>query len=262
MADHPKSTGRESLDSIDPHTVATLIRTFAWSPIVWAGGVRRAAEFKCALWCALDFDSGTYSLSECLDEVTQAGLTHVLGTTKSHGLAKDGAPACDRFRLLLKFDHVITDRSEYERAMRAAMAVFPGSDKSCKDAARFFFPCTEIVSADEGHAFWPVEDVAVTPPREVAAAPPRPVSVPSPQPQRRQSAPRYNRLVQNFLCEGAYETGQRHERIKRIIPGLFDAGHGESETIEIILARTNKPADEVRSLVRWWREHWQEKAPR
>jgi hypothetical protein len=169
MRDHPKTTGREQLNTFDPHVVAKLVREFAWSPIVWAGGVRKSDCFAAALWCALDFDDGVYTLADACDDVASAGLTHVIGTTKSHGKAKDNAPACDRFRLLLRFDRVVDSRALYERAMRAAMQDFNGADKSCKDAARFFFPCMEIVSAAKGFGYWPIDDDE-TPP---GPAPPR-----------------------------------------------------------------------------------------
>lgn len=160
MKDHPRTTGREQLNTFDPHIVAKLICEFAWSPIVWVGGARKADAFASAFWCALDFDDGSYTLAQACDDVTQAGLAHVIGTTKSHGMPKGDAPACDRFRMLLRFDRVVDSRAVFERAMRAAMQDFVGADKSCKDAARFFFPCVDIVSAAKGHGYWPLNDDA------------------------------------------------------------------------------------------------------
>lgn len=274
LEDHIHSTGREQLNTANPHIVAKLICEYAWSPICWSPRERKGDNFAAALWCALDFDSGEYTLERALDDVTSAGLMHVIGTTKSHGLEKGGdspqgqpAPACDRFRLLLRFERVVTDRKLFERAMRAAMETFPHADKSCKDAARFYFPCKEIVSAARGHPFWPIdedqEEAGPAPPRadrprrttDYASKAERPKST---------SRPQRNRLLDIVEVEGIYEPKlgrtSKHDTMLHTVPGLRRRGYSDSECFEYL--RGKFPADrddkEIWDAIRWWDDkNWQ-----
>jgi hypothetical protein len=255
MRDHPKTTGREQLNTFDPHVVAKLVREFAWSPIVWAGGIRRAEAFASALWCALDFDDGVYTLAQALDDVTSAGLTHVIGTTKSHGKAKGDTPACDRFRLLLRFDRVVDSRALYERVMRAAMDTFPGCDKSCKDAARFFFPCVDIVSAANGYSFWPFDEDADQ--AQPGPAPPRKERSAYREAKNRIfDCDRMNRIETDFETYGAYDASGKHDKIKNVIPSKIRRGWSDEKIIDYIRGRTtqDKTTDEIRKLCQWWRD--------
>lgn len=254
MKDHPRTTGREQLNTFDPHVVAKLICTFAWSPIVWVGGIRKADAFASALWCALDFDDGTYTLAQAMDDVTQAGLAHVIGTTKSHGKPKGDTPACDRFRMLLRFDRVVDSRAIYDRAMRAAMQDFVGADKSCKDAARFFFPCVDIVSAAKGHGYWPLDDDAEDTP---GPAPPK-----IERNLYREARNRIfdcdimNRIEMEFDTYGAYDASGKHDKIKNVIPSKIRRGWSDERIIDYIRGKTtqDKTNDEIRKLCEWWRE--------
>ena len=172
MADHPKSTGREQLDTSDAHVVAKLVKEFYWCPAILKDGYRTSKNFAAALWIGVDFDEPEYTLSQCLDEVTQAGLAHVIGTTVSHQKPKGDAAPCDRFRLLLRMPRVVTDADLYKRVVVATAGAFASSDKSCTDVVRFFLNCTEIVSAANGFPYWPFDEDEETPP---GPAPPTPL---------------------------------------------------------------------------------------
>jgi hypothetical protein len=256
MAEHQRTTGREQLNTFDPHIVAKLICEFAWSPIVWVGGRRKADSFGAALWCALDFDDGTYTLAQAMDDVTQAGLTHVIGTTKSHGKEKDSAPACDRFRMLLRFDRVVDSRALYERVMRAAMDDFAGSDKSCKDAARFFFPCVDIVSAAKGFGYWPLSDDEDQSEQAGPAPPARERSAYSLARSRIFDCDRMNQIESEFDTYGAYDASGKHDKIKNVIPSKIRRGWSDERIIDYIRSRTtqDKTNDEIRKLCEWWRD--------
>lgn len=252
MKDHPRTTGREQLNTFDPHVVAKLICTFAWSPIVWVGGIRKADAFASALWCALDFDDGTYTLAQAMDDVTQAGLAHVIGTTKSHGKPKGDTPACDRFRMLLRFDRVVDSRAIYDRAMRAAMQDFVGADKSCKDAARFFFPCVDIVSAAKGHGYWPLDDDAEGSDTS-GPAPPSYQQVL----EKKERATNYrvrtgmlNQRTARFLEIGRYGegTGRNNEAYSAACE-LFRHNWSESEIKSIIATKTDLQPIEIARIV-------------
>ncbi len=78
-------------------------------------------------------------------------MVHLIGTTASHQKEKKDKPACDRFRVVLKFEERITDLALYHHQLIKAENKY-SVDPSCKDGARFFFPCQEIVSmSDDGY---------------------------------------------------------------------------------------------------------------
>lgn len=120
-----------------------------WAGIVWRGGYRRADNFLHSDWAVLDFDSGEMTLREAI--CTWVDCIHVVGTTKSHQLAKDGRPPVDRFRVAIPWDRRITDGKTYRYNMVELTEKYP-ADTQCKDAARLYYPCTAIVSqSDEGY---------------------------------------------------------------------------------------------------------------
>jgi hypothetical protein len=122
-----------------------------WSPIIWTDGLRLKTHFGSSEYVALDYDSGKPTVAEMKAELDHLGLSYILATTKSHGLEKRTAagkvsPACDRFRVILKAEEPQLSRELYEYNMGRFVEFFPGADPSCVDAARFFFPCKEVVA--------------------------------------------------------------------------------------------------------------------
>lgn len=93
---------------------------------------------------ALDFDSGEWGLEDAEKFCQENSFTAIIGLTKSHGKAKGGlGQPCDRFRLVLKSNKPCFDKDSYEYTLAQLTTLTP-SDKSCKDAARFYYPCTKI----------------------------------------------------------------------------------------------------------------------
>lgn len=124
-----------------------------WSPIIWAGGVRTKKNFVSADYMVLDFD-GTMPLSQMQDFCISGGIAHIIGTTKSHQKEKPAAsgklaPALDRFRVVFKANATCRDVAAYEYNLGILTDYF-GCDASCTDAARFFYPCKEVVSRSLG----------------------------------------------------------------------------------------------------------------
>lgn len=151
--------GFEAVNCTEVERVANCITNFVWSPIWWEGGYRSQANFISARWLALDFDDGEMSLDEAKD--TFCDMIHVIGTTKSHRVRKDGGPPLDRFRVLILFEKPIEDITQYKYNLTRVFNIYP-CDKAPKDGARFFFPCKEIVQM-EGDGFH--ADVHDTPQR-------------------------------------------------------------------------------------------------
>lgn len=137
--------------------LALVMASRIWSPIVWQGGLRSTGAFEKAGLVALDFDDGAFTLDDALSLVREWGLSHVIGTTKSHQVAKVSQsgkylPACDRFRLVFVADRWMRDQELYTYNMKSLIDTYK-ADRSCKDAARFFWPCKEIVSYAMGRQF-------------------------------------------------------------------------------------------------------------
>jgi hypothetical protein len=147
-SDSPEAHAHTRFAAQSPATVGdlcTILTTRVWSPVVWKDGARAKANFQAAGLVALDFDDGRLTLEECVREMNRLQAAHIVGTTKSHRVAKGTCGAVDRFRLILPSASVCTDLGVYEENMREFIRTW-GGDLSCADGGRFFFPCREIVS--------------------------------------------------------------------------------------------------------------------
>lgn len=221
-----------------PQAVADLLKVITekvWSPLLWKGGIRTKANFLQTSYAVLDFDSGRPSLSEIKAELESLGVKYILGTTKSHQKAKTtpsgklSAP-CDRYRLVLKAESVITNRELYEYNM-GLLASYWGCDKSCTDAARFFFPCTSVyaVKTTGGVVPWIPFDEDYIPEAERYA-------------RRRQQleaagrsglAPKW---VQDILTGATTVTpGDRHKTCYRLGATLAAMGMGEEKILAAVM---------------------------
>lgn len=120
--------------------VCDLILKYACSPCMWGAGIRKKENFRYAEWIGLDFDEG---MTLETAKATFKPYMHVIATTKSHGIEKNGV-TCDRFRVILKTKDRIKNRDDYEATVESLIREH-GADKACKDAARFFWPCKEII---------------------------------------------------------------------------------------------------------------------
>ena len=124
--------------------IERAITSRVWSPACFAGGVRLEKNFLGAHICALDFDAPNTPLDCAIQQFKN--YSHIIGTTKSHQKEKNGV-TCDRYRVVLWFDRLATDLAEYKHNMTLQISTYY-ADKACKDGARFFFPCKEIVSSN------------------------------------------------------------------------------------------------------------------
>jgi len=145
-----------------------------WSPIIWQNGRRAKKNFVSCSYLVLDFDNGEWSLSDAVAWCQKRKYAAILGTSKSHQKEKKTSKgliqhACDRFRLVIPFSSTITDRELYEYQMRLACDETP-CDPSCKDGARFFYPCTTITYAEPGGSAPVVEMAGICTPEAVVRA--------------------------------------------------------------------------------------------
>jgi hypothetical protein len=131
--------------------IKSFILQRPWSPIVWEGGIRRGSNFESSSLIALDFDSGEWGLEDAIKYCEVNGLRSIIGTTKSHQVAKKtptGAesPPVDRFRVIIQASEC-KSKDDFKYTMKTFMQSVP-ADKSCCDTARFYYPCKEIVWAN------------------------------------------------------------------------------------------------------------------
>ena len=126
--------------------ISKALTKYVWSPIKFDGGIRLEKHFLGTIFCALDFDSPATTLEWALETFKEH--THIIGTTKSHQKEKNGI-TCDRFRVVLMFEDLVTDLPLYKYNMEK-MILKHKADRACKDGARFFYPCKEIVSIQNG----------------------------------------------------------------------------------------------------------------
>lgn len=141
---------QESICKTD-QCVATAINQHVWSPCIWTDGKRKKKNFLYSDLVAFDFDSGVWTLDDCIDFVSNIAATWaIIGTTKSHQRDKNGI-TCDRFRLVMRWATRIHDRNQYEQNVSRITRALP-ADKSTVDAGRLFYPCVNIVYSQTGLA--------------------------------------------------------------------------------------------------------------
>lgn len=107
---------------------------------------RSKDDFIQAEAIGLDFDGG-YTLDQALKDFSD--YSHIIAPSKSHRKEKNGVVS-DRFRVILFLTKPVTDCAIFEQTWHWLKERWPETDKACKDASRFWFPSTEVVSVKKG----------------------------------------------------------------------------------------------------------------
>lgn len=212
--------------------LASLLLAKAWSPITWKDGLRLSQNFASSQIIALDFDDGRLTLENAKQLLDEAGASYILATTKSHQKEKTSSSgtvtkACDRFRVVMVWDKPITDKNIYEYNMRFNMELWP-CDPSCKDSARFFFPCREIVSLKKGSRIKVLE----IPKNETKEELKRRNDETMKRHKEEGTLPAWLEAAIAFGCE----EGGRHTLCYRIGANMEKLGYTEEETIKLIMS--------------------------
>lgn len=200
----------------DVESITTAIQRWPWSSIQWRFGIRLKIQFERAAWCVLDFDDGEMTLAQAKQSFVDC--IHFIGTTRNHQKAKKDKPAVDRFRVAVKFDEPIRNLDDYEATMDFYIRKY-GTDRKCKDGARFFWPCVTIEQfSGEGYTF------------ETFVAPP-----PKPPPdysayRATKSVPRW---VEGYLKFG-FPQGARSDLCNRFGFYLSQCGFDEAEIAAMV----------------------------
>jgi hypothetical protein len=132
--------------------LAELMVSDVWSPIVWKKGRRLKESFASSDLWSFDFDSGR-TIADVKGWLDKSKIAYIIGLSKSHQLTKISGksvhPPCDRFRVVVPMHEPIRDLEIFEYNMTNAIKQI-GCDPSCKDGARFYFPCKSIHSMAPG----------------------------------------------------------------------------------------------------------------
>jgi hypothetical protein len=157
----PSGYREMSWDEMIPETITQ----YPWSPIVFKDEYRSIKNFIHADWIALDFDDPETSLKEALK--IWSDQAHIIGTTRNHQKVKHPGeekeqPPCDRFRVLLQLNKRCHNAEDFNFTTKRLQNQH-GADKQATDAARFFYPCTTIVSSNVGQPDLFYEELLVAP---------------------------------------------------------------------------------------------------
>lgn len=155
----PYTRGFSRCAGEDLDIFAKIISRYTWSSILWRGGHRLGSNFEASYYLALDCESRDYPLKAALEDFRN--MRHIIGTTQNHGRLKDGEVK-DRFRVLIPWSAPITERAVYSHNMIAVMKRYD-CDAACKDLARQFYKCRDIVSINENGDLF---EVAALPQRQ------------------------------------------------------------------------------------------------
>lgn len=197
-----------------------------WSPAVWFTGTRLKNHFAYADLAAFDFDN-SWSISEAIDWAKFIGAWCVIGTTKSHRVGND----C--FRLVFRWNERIADLKQFEQNQSRFIDATP-ADPACRDGARFYYPCREIVYRQDGRP------ITVLPYKPASSPPP---SRPARIPEGKQIPP----WMATELEQGVPE-GKRNRSAFRFALHLRERGFSQDET-EHILSAITIPASELSKCV-------------
>jgi predicted P-loop ATPase len=203
-----------------------------WAPGIFHEGVRNNKSLKSIQLLVLDIDEGC-SLEDAI--IIFAPFKHIIGTSKSHQQDKGGV-VCDRFRVILFLDKPLTTDEEFKEFWFAAYNKWPFIDKACKDSARFFFPCKEIISINEQGAEF--TERAVKMPQSGGAKKAAEIF----DKTRSNNKGRLSQATKDFIAFGAPD-GEWHHTLFKAAADCKEQGYSQEET-EHLLAKATGALDD------------------
>lgn len=157
-APHP-ADGYEYVECTTDAFTDLILNSKALSAQKFKNGHRCAANsigVQNTLW--LDFDDGL-----TIDEAKEKfkNYWYVIYTSMHHQKVKDGKPACDRFRVVLKVKEPMPkEKNRYQEVMEK-IALDLGADEACKDYSRYYrgnFDAEIWVNKEGGYFDWTFYD--------------------------------------------------------------------------------------------------------
>jgi hypothetical protein len=206
--------------------LAKIITTYTWSNSVYAQDYRLSDNFLYADLCVLDVDNDKdnvpkYSIEDVKRQFAECKM--IIGTTKNHQKSKNGKQPQDRFRVIMQFEKRIECKNQYRQTMNNLMKICDFLDKSCKDAARQWHPCREIVHVQQG------DTIPVSMLQPIAYHPSQ-IAFEDLKKRRRG----LSKNVRAFLEHGHVFNGGRNNSIYCAAKNLLEVGTSFNDAISII----------------------------
>jgi len=199
-----------------------LITTYTWSAGIFKNNYRNNENFIKAYFMAFDIDD-SLTLRTAIQRLKYLGFSCVIGTSTNHQKDKEGIIA-DRYRVIFPLMSPILNPSNY-KATWVSLAgscnnVLCNADPSCKDPARFFFPCNKAAVMP---GFRKLSEIRHSEDK---------------LPERKKylggEKGRISTRTQTFIEEGA-TTGQRHYEFILSIMDMKAQGYTKEEVKEILI---------------------------
>jgi len=141
-----------NIKEINKSDLRNVVKKNNYSLITWKSNTRKAENFQYAAGCVIDIDNGL-TIEKAQERLKRKQLNHFIVTSKRH------TKESNRFHILIFFNYPVYCSSTYEQIIRDVAEVFPESDKSVFDPARFIFGSPDDC---EIHEYWNAEDFDVS----------------------------------------------------------------------------------------------------
>lgn len=141
----------EAIEPCDLKLLAKVIRKYMWSPGVFRDSHRCNANFLYSDFIGLDVDNDPedafYSLEDAINDWQDSEC--IIALTRNHMKPKlkknRELPAVPRFRIITRWERRITDAETFTYTVQRFLNANSQYDSICKDAARMFYPCSQLV---------------------------------------------------------------------------------------------------------------------
>jgi hypothetical protein len=144
--------------NLDFSEIIYLIINFNYSAGLFKRNFRSNKSFVNTDIIIFDIDDEQPNNKSILDVSNQLkSYKHILSTTKSHQISKNGI-VCDRYRILFFLDQHINSVASYKATVHKIEQLFNlKTDPKTNSPARFYFMSAKIISSNEnGQAIGPV----------------------------------------------------------------------------------------------------------
>jgi hypothetical protein len=155
-------TNTQVVDVGSVNDLAETITAHHYSGGIFKENYCNIINFLSTEFIILDYDNKPHEMQMPLKTACEvfAPYKHIIATTKSHQIEKSGAPAADRFRVVLFLAATITDADTFSATWHAVANSFQGCDQAAKDPARRFFAGLNVISVNPDGALIPVVEPA------------------------------------------------------------------------------------------------------
>lgn len=128
-------------------SLGSFVTQYPWAPGLYKKHHRTNVNLESMDLFVCDIDGGC-----TIEEAKRifAPYQCMIGLSKSHQIWKGDKAPCDRFRVIIPLQQPITNDRDFKATWFAVQKLCPAMDPSCKDSARFYWPCTDIITVWDG----------------------------------------------------------------------------------------------------------------